>query len=169
MKLCVQKLYAETEETRRAGGATSTLCAISTLHPVFATAVTLTWHVSRPTQPHLLSMPPLAPCRSQVLNTAELLRDAADALIDDSFFRCFTSAPPDPWNWNWYLFPAWLLGVLIRYFVLFPYRLVLLIVTQVLFMAVFFPVGFVLKVRTHAMLCGWPVRLSAHCLAAAAF
>ena len=27
--------------------------------------------------------------------------DAATALIDDSFFRCFASAPPDNWNFNW--------------------------------------------------------------------
>jgi glycerol-3-phosphate O-acyltransferase 3/4 len=84
--------------------------------------------------------------RSQVLNTSEILRDAADALIDDSFFRCFTSAPPDLWNWNWYLFPSWLLGVFLRYFILFPIRLILLVITQTVFMALFFPVQFVLKV-----------------------
>jgi glycerol-3-phosphate O-acyltransferase 3/4 len=89
------------------------------------------------------------------LNTSEILRDAADALIDDSFFRCFTSAPPDPWNWNWYLFPAWLLGVILRYFLLFPVRLLLLFVSQTVFFALFFPVQFVLKVRGAArFVCG---------------
>lgn len=41
----------------------------------------------------------------------------------DSFTRCFKSIPPEPWNWNIYLFPLWCFGVVIRYFVLFPGRL----------------------------------------------
>ena len=43
--------------------------------------------------------------------------------IQDSFTRCFKSNPPEPWNWNVYLFPLWCFGVVIRYFVLFPARL----------------------------------------------
>ena len=42
----------------------------------------------------------------------------------DSFTRCFKSIPPEPWNWNIYLFPLWCMGVLVRYLVLFPLRLV---------------------------------------------
>lgn len=30
--------------------------------------------------------------------------------------------PDDPWNWNAYLFPLWLLGVVVRNLILFPLR-----------------------------------------------
>lgn len=85
-----------------------------------------------------------------MLDTSDLMADAAAALIDDSFFRCFTSAPPDPWNWNWYLFPVWCLGVAARYCLLFPLRLLLLLATQALFLAVFMPLQVVLAVRSSA-------------------
>lgn len=42
--------------------------------------------------------------------------------LQDSFTRCFKSNPPEPWNWNIYLFPLWCLGVVVRYGVLFPIR-----------------------------------------------
>eukprot|EP00878_Enallax_costatus_P012484 GHUV01013037.1.p4 GENE.GHUV01013037.1~~GHUV01013037.1.p4 ORF type:complete len:112 (+),score=43.06 GHUV01013037.1:346-681(+) len=42
-----------------------------------------------------------------MLNINSVLTDAAAALVDDSFLRCFTSATPDPWNWNFYLAPLW--------------------------------------------------------------
>jgi hypothetical protein len=45
----------------------------------------------------------------------------------DSFTRCFKSNPPEPWNWNVYLFPLWCFGVVVRYFILFPGRLALLL------------------------------------------
>uniref|UniRef100_A0A6N2LKC2 Uncharacterized protein n=1 Tax=Salix viminalis TaxID=40686 RepID=A0A6N2LKC2_SALVM len=41
---------------------------------------------------------------------------------EDSFTRCFKSNPPEPWNWNVYLFPLWCCGVVIRYGILFPVR-----------------------------------------------
>ncbi|KAF5758835.1 putative glycerol-3-phosphate 1-O-acyltransferase [Helianthus annuus] len=40
--------------------------------------------------------------------------------MQDSFTRCFKSNPPEPWNWNVYLFPLWCLGVVVRYGILFP-------------------------------------------------
>ena len=61
-------------------------------------------------------------CRVDLLDISSLLTDAASAIVDDSFLRCFQSASEDPWNWNAYLFPAWLLGVVIRYCILFPLR-----------------------------------------------
>lgn len=42
-----------------------------------------------------------------MLNINSVLTDAAAAMVDDSFLRCFTSATPDPWNWNFYLAPLW--------------------------------------------------------------
>jgi len=47
--------------------------------------------------------------------------------LQDSFTRCFKSNPPEPWNWNIYLFPLYCFGVVVRYCILFPLRLVPLI------------------------------------------
>lgn len=41
------------------------------------------------------------------LNISSVLTDAAAAMVDDSFSKCFKSQAPDPWNWNFYLFPLW--------------------------------------------------------------
>ncbi|KAF3782670.1 Glycerol-3-phosphate acyltransferase 3 [Nymphaea thermarum] len=49
---------------------------------------------------------------SDLLNVAPALSEAAGAIVDDSFTRCFKSNPPEPWNWNVYLFPLWCLGVM---------------------------------------------------------
>jgi hypothetical protein len=60
--------------------------------------------------------------RQDLLNISPIVTDAAAAVVDDSFLRCFQGAPPDPWNWNVYLFPTWCLGCLIRFGILFPLR-----------------------------------------------
>jgi glycerol-3-phosphate O-acyltransferase 3/4 len=53
---------------------------------------------------------------------AVTLATGAKAIVDDTFTKCFKSTPPELWNWNIYLFPLWLIGVGIRYLVLFPIR-----------------------------------------------
>ncbi|XP_058092457.1 glycerol-3-phosphate acyltransferase 9-like [Magnolia sinica] len=63
----------------------------------------------------------------------------------DSFTRCFKSNPPEPWNWNVYLFPLWCLGVVIRYGILFTARVVILAAGWVVFLSSFIPVHFLLK------------------------
>lgn len=73
-----------------------------------------------------------------LLNISPVLTDAAAAVVDDSFLRCFQGARPDPWNWNIYLFPLWLLGCAIRWVILFPLRLTLLILGFILFFFAFF-------------------------------
>ncbi|KAK9803255.1 hypothetical protein WJX72_000102 [[Myrmecia] bisecta] len=80
-----------------------------------------------------------------LLDISPLLNDAAAAIVDDSFLRCFTSASSDPWNWNIYLFPIWLVGLVVRYLILFPLRLVLLIGGFILFFIAFFTVHYALK------------------------
>ena len=42
-----------------------------------------------------------------LFNAQSVLADAAAAMVDDSFLRCFQENHPDPWNWNPYLFPLW--------------------------------------------------------------
>ena len=60
--------------------------------------------------------------RQDLLDVSPLLQDAGAAIVDDSFLRCFQSASSDPWNWNIYLFPLWLVGLLVRHLILFPIR-----------------------------------------------
>lgn len=81
----------------------------------------------------------------EMLDISSVVSDGIGAIVDDSFLRCFTSASPDPWNWNFYLFPAWVLGVVFRYVLLFPLRLALLLSSLALFFVVFGAVQAVLR------------------------
>eukprot|EP00245_Coleochaete_scutata_P012610 TRINITY_DN4912_c0_g1_i1.p1 TRINITY_DN4912_c0_g1~~TRINITY_DN4912_c0_g1_i1.p1 ORF type:complete len:467 (+),score=85.52 TRINITY_DN4912_c0_g1_i1:239-1639(+) len=85
------------------------------------------------------------PLLSELLDIAPVLNEAASAIVDDSFTRCFKSNTPEPWNWNLYLFPLWCIGVGVRYLILFPLRLLLLISGWILFLALFIPVHLILK------------------------
>jgi glycerol-3-phosphate O-acyltransferase 3/4 len=80
-----------------------------------------------------------------VLDISSPLNDAAAALVDDSFLRCFKTAVEDPWNWNLYLFPLWALGVAVRNLVLFPLRLLILLLGGAFFALGFAVVGLVLQ------------------------
>lgn len=62
--------------------------------------------------------------RSDVFDISGSLNDGAAALVDDSFLRCFKSSMDEPWNWNFYLFPLWCIGVVVRNCILFPIRYV---------------------------------------------
>ncbi|KAJ9519611.1 hypothetical protein QJQ45_013373 [Haematococcus lacustris] len=88
------------------------------------------------------SHPPLL---ADMLNISHVLTDGATAIVDDSFNKCFTSMAPDPWNWNAYLWPEWVLGVVLRYCILFPIRLVALLVLSLLVVAAFFVVEALVK------------------------
>lgn len=52
--------------------------------------------------------------------------------------------PSDPWNWNVYLFPLWVLGVAVRYLVLFPLRALALFTGWIIFCSAFAPVHLLL-------------------------
>ncbi|KAF5835130.1 hypothetical protein DUNSADRAFT_7849 [Dunaliella salina] len=69
------------------------------------------------------------------LNTSHVLSDGAAAIVDDSY----------PWNWNAYLFPAWVLGVFLRHCILFPLRISLLLLANLLFFPAFFGLSLFLK------------------------
>ncbi|KAH7849222.1 hypothetical protein Vadar_014805 [Vaccinium darrowii] len=60
------------------------------------------------------------------LNSSSSELDLDRQASPDSFTRCFKSIPPQPWNWNVYLFPLWCLGVGVRYLILFPLRVLVL-------------------------------------------
>jgi glycerol-3-phosphate O-acyltransferase 3/4 len=78
-----------------------------------------------------------------VLNLSPTLNDAAAAIVDDSFLRCFTSMPDDAWNWNFYLLPLWVFGVLVRNLILFPLRCLTLLLGALLFVLGYAIVGLI--------------------------
>ncbi|KAL3730949.1 hypothetical protein ACJRO7_027900 [Eucalyptus globulus] len=80
-----------------------------------------------------------------LLDVSSALNEAAGAIVDDSFTRCFKSNTPEPWNWNIYLFPLWCFGVLVRYLILFPARVVILAMGHIIFFSSFFSVHFLLQ------------------------
>ncbi|KAK8617767.1 hypothetical protein V6N13_080673 [Hibiscus sabdariffa] len=80
-----------------------------------------------------------------LLDISPILTEAAGAIVDDSFTRCFKSNPPEPWNWNVYLFPLWCSGVVFRYLILFPVRALVLTIGWIIFLSFFIPVHFLLK------------------------
>ena len=91
--------------------------------------------------------------RTDTLDLSGTLNDAAAALVDDSFLRCFKSAVDDPWNWNFYLFPLWCCGVVVRNLILFPIRVLVLILGFLLFvlgfaLAAFLPVRIQIETET---------------------
>ncbi|URD84741.1 acyltransferase [Musa troglodytarum] len=79
-----------------------------------------------------------------LLDISPMLEEAAGAIVDDSFTRCFKSNPSEPWNWNIYLFPLWCLGVGFRYGILFPFRVIILVAGWIVFFAAFSLVHFLL-------------------------
>lgn len=76
-------------------------------------------HVSVPA---VILRPRLPLRRHELLDCTQDINDAAAAIVDDTFTKCFKSNEPDPWNWNAYLFPLWCCGCAIRYGILFPIR-----------------------------------------------
>eukprot|EP00741_Cyanophora_paradoxa_P005937 tig00000949_g5755.t1 len=55
------------------------------------------------------------------------VKSAIANMIEDDFTKCFQSRQPERWNWNFYLFPIWAVGVVVRYGILFPLRLLALV------------------------------------------
>jgi hypothetical protein len=88
------------------------------------------------------------------------LRNGADSIVDDSFWRCFEDREDVAWNWNFYLFPLWCAGVLIRYFILFPIRLLLLILGILIFFVGFFLIRFWYLIGCNCRCCGHSNHLS---------
>ncbi|EGC35520.1 hypothetical protein DICPUDRAFT_97873 [Dictyostelium purpureum] len=71
-------------------------------------------------------------------DVAPFITDGAEVLVDDEFTKCFTSPEMDSWNWNIYLYPAWLFGLFIRFCILFPLRVTCLVVGSFAFAVAFF-------------------------------
>ena len=73
----------------------------------------------------------------EALDISSTLEEGVSAIVDDSFTKCFNKATPTVWNFNWYLFPSWLVGLIVRHLILFPLRLVFLLVTFFTFIFLF--------------------------------
>ena len=88
----------------------------------------------------------------RLLDASGVLQDAASAIIDDTFNRCFTFTERPPWNWNFYLFPMWCGGVFLRYCVLFPIRFSFIFLANILFFTCFGIVHALFKGKFRAKL-----------------
>jgi len=73
------------------------------------------------------------------------LMEPIDIIREDEFSRCFLSRSYKPWNWTIYMFPAWLAGVFVRYFILFPARLFSLLLASALTVVSILVLKFVVK------------------------
>ncbi|KAL0228610.1 hypothetical protein RCL1_004753 [Eukaryota sp. TZLM3-RCL] len=98
----------------------------------------------------------------------KLIREGINVVVDDQFSKCFASRPPQTWNYTYYLFVLWVLGVFIRYFILFPIRLAILIIGIIIVVTLFVVVSFfpdgewkqvylsqILRFLTHIMILSW--------------
>ena len=55
------------------------------------------------------------------------ITEGVGMIAQDDFSKCFTGTTGQPWNWNAYLYPLWLLGVILRYGILLPLRMIILV------------------------------------------
>ncbi|KAG9394140.1 Acyltransferase [Carpediemonas membranifera] len=86
---------------------------------------------------------PLATVAALALGTGF---NAAQAMVTDDFNSCFMTRTPQQWNWNLYLMPLWLCGMVIRMF-LWVIRLSVFLFSAAIFVPSFMAVGlFPLKV-----------------------
>lgn len=66
-------------------------------------------------------------------SSTEAIFEGMQVIAEDDFWKCFEKTPVVPWNFNPPLFVLWALGVLVRYFVLFPVRVVILAMGWIVF------------------------------------
>lgn len=59
--------------------------------------------------------------------------EAFEVIEKDDISECFLSEPNCSWNWSPYLFVFWAFGVCIRFLVLFPIRLLVLLTSMIIF------------------------------------
>merc|ERR1712228_682255 len=67
----------------------------------------------------------------------ENMNSGMQVVVDDDFSLCFKRPERRPWNFNAYLAVFWFCGVIIRYFILFPLRLLTFIFAFLFTMAQF--------------------------------
>ncbi len=64
--------------------------------------------------------------------------DGLGNVVQDSFLPCFEPQRDKAWNWALHLLPPWILGVVLRFCVLLPLRVLLLLTGMLVFCVLFF-------------------------------
>eukprot|EP00040_Diaphanoeca_grandis_P017286 m.89961 g.89961 ORF g.89961 m.89961 type:complete len:456 (-) comp26348_c0_seq4:350-1717(-) len=90
------------------------------------------------------------------LDITPFCRNAMHAIVEDSFTKCFESSERVHWDNTYYLAPLQYMGILFRYTILFPFRILLLFCGSVLFammmsLAVILPPRHKARVSTNAV------------------
>ncbi|KAG2373855.1 hypothetical protein C9374_011740 [Naegleria lovaniensis] len=71
-----------------------------------------------------------------LMDVINCTKEAAESIARDDFTECFRPKPPEPWNWNLFLFTGWLIVLCVRYVILFPLRLVFFLTGTLTFIIV---------------------------------
>merc|ERR1719242_2747138 len=78
--------------------------------------------------------------RKQTFKLGDILENinsGAQVIVDDDFSLCFKRPERRPWNFNAQLFALWLIGVALRYLIIFPIRALIFVLSIALTMAQF--------------------------------
>ena len=70
------------------------------------------------------------------INNNVTSENVIESIVDDGFQKCFERRSEPSWNYVWYLAFPWFFGVLFRWFILFPIRLVYWILGHILFIII---------------------------------
>ncbi|KAJ3452558.1 acyltransferase-like [Anaeramoeba flamelloides] len=62
-----------------------------------------------------------------LLEATALLKQGMQSVVSDNFMEIMREKETDHWNYVWYLFIFWLIGVVFRYLVLFPIRFIIFV------------------------------------------
>eukprot|EP01105_Mastigella_eilhardi_P028606 TRINITY_DN9559_c0_g1_i1.p1 TRINITY_DN9559_c0_g1~~TRINITY_DN9559_c0_g1_i1.p1 ORF type:complete len:560 (-),score=149.41 TRINITY_DN9559_c0_g1_i1:85-1764(-) len=63
-----------------------------------------------------------------LLDIAPMVKGGMQVLVQDEFTNCFQPSKSHPWNWNIYLLPMWIFGIFVRYIILLPFRLTVVVI-----------------------------------------
>lgn len=66
-------------------------------------------------------------------SASEAVLEGISAIEEDDFWKCFEKTKVQPWNWNAFLFCMWVIGIIVRYFILFPLRLLIIVIAWITF------------------------------------
>jgi glycerol-3-phosphate O-acyltransferase 3/4 len=73
------------------------------------------------------------------------LQQGIESVVQDDFTDSFASKRPPEWNFSAFLFPLWAIGWVIRHFVLFPLRLLILVFASMIVVSITLFFSLVLK------------------------
>lgn len=86
----------------------------------------------------------------ELMDILPYITEGVELCVEDDFTKCFQSSVNEPWNWNFYLFIFWSIGVVVRFVILLPIRLVLFVGSWLIFAISFISVKFIFSGNTVA-------------------